>query len=169
MKIKNKGSETLVRHKFDVKYSDESFTVYVYVISDGTFVNFEMLNKRGVDIFEDYPDDYCVEVYNAIIKDSDIVNQLMNLGDLSSLNEKLYPDDSKPHTFQNQQEDVCVAYGRERNESDVDCKIFKDISDFEKFGSGVDYQYLFEDGVWMYRNCNQDTEWKRLTAEDCEE
>jgi hypothetical protein len=28
---------------------------------------------------------------------------------------------------------------------------------------------LFEDGVWMYRNCNQDTEWKRLTAEDCEE
>jgi hypothetical protein len=69
MKIKNKGSETLVRHKFDVKYSDESFTVYVYVVSDGTFVNFEMLNKRGVDIFEDYPHDYCVEVYNAIIKD----------------------------------------------------------------------------------------------------
>ncbi len=69
MKIKNKGSETLVRHKFAVKYSDESFTVYVYVDSKGEFVNFEMLNKRGVDIFEDYPDDYCVEVYNAIIKD----------------------------------------------------------------------------------------------------
>jgi hypothetical protein len=69
MKIKNKGSETLVRHKFDVKYSDESLTVYVYVDSEGNFVNFEMLNKRGVDIFEDYPDDYCVEVYNAIIKD----------------------------------------------------------------------------------------------------
>ena len=101
--------------------------------------------------------------------DISIVNQLMLLGDLSSLREKLYPDDSKPHTFQNQQEDVCVAYGRERNESDVDCKIFKDIGDFEKFGSGVDYQYLFEDSVWMYRNCNQDTEWKRLTAEDCEE
>jgi len=69
MKIKNKGSETLVRHKFAVKYRYESFTVYVYVVSDGTFVNFEMLNKRGVNIFEDYPDDYCVEVYNAIIKD----------------------------------------------------------------------------------------------------
>jgi hypothetical protein len=69
MKIKNKGSETLVRHKFAVKYSDESLTVYVYVDSEGNFVNFEMLNKRGVDIFEDYPDDYCVEVYNAIIKD----------------------------------------------------------------------------------------------------
>jgi len=69
MKIKNKGSETLVRHKFAVKYNYESFTVYVYVDSKGEFVNFEMLNKRGVDIFENDPDDYCVEVYNAIIKD----------------------------------------------------------------------------------------------------
>jgi hypothetical protein len=76
MKIKNKGSETLVRHKFAVKYrndtskySDESLTVYVYVDSEGNFVNFEMLNKRGVNITDDYSDDYCVEVYNAIIKD----------------------------------------------------------------------------------------------------
>lgn len=69
MKIKNKGSERLVRHKFDVKYSDESFIVYVYVDSEDTFVNFEMLDKKGVEVFEDYPDDYCVEIYNAIIKD----------------------------------------------------------------------------------------------------
>ena len=51
MKIKNKGSETLVRHKFAVKNRDDSFTVYVYVDSDGAFVNFEMLNKRGADIY----------------------------------------------------------------------------------------------------------------------
>ena len=69
MKIKNKGCETLVRHKFDVKYRDESFIVYVYVDSDGTFVNFEMLDKKGVEVFEDYPDDYCAEIYNAILKD----------------------------------------------------------------------------------------------------
>ena len=102
---------------------------------------------------------------------ADIVNQLMLLGDLSSLNEKLYPDDSKPHTFQNQQEDVCVAYGRERNESDVDCKIFKDIGDFERFAgnSDAEYQYLFEDGKWTYRNVNKDDKWKELTAEDCDD
>ena len=101
----------------------------------------------------------------------DIVNQLMLLGDLSSLNEKLQPDDSKPHTFQNQQEDVCVAYGRERNESDVDCKIFKDIGDFERFAgnSDAEYQYLFEDGKWTYMNINKDDKWKELTAEDCED
>ena len=102
---------------------------------------------------------------------TDIVNQLMLLGDLSSLREKLYPDDSKPHTFQNQQEDVCVAYGRERNESDVDCKIFKDIGDFERFAgnSDAEYQYLFNSGKWTYRKTNRDGKWKELTAEDCED
>ena len=102
---------------------------------------------------------------------TDIVNQLMLLGDLSSLREKLYPDDSKPHTFQNQQEDVCVAYGRERNESDVDCKIFKDIGDFERFAgnSDAEYQYLFNSGKWTYREINRDDKWKQLTAEDCED
>lgn len=102
---------------------------------------------------------------------ADIVNQLMNLGDLSILREKLYPDDSKPHTFQTQQEDVCVAYGRERSESDVDCKTFINIDEFEKFAIGTDaeYQYLFTDGKWTYRNVNKDAKWKELTAEDCEE
>jgi len=99
---------------------------------------------------------------------ADIVNQLMLLGDLSSLNEKLYPDDSKPHTFQNAQDDVCVAYGRERSESDVDCKTFINIDEFEKFaiGSGADYQYLFKNGKWTYRNTYKGG-WKELTVEDC--
>jgi hypothetical protein len=102
---------------------------------------------------------------------TDIVNQLMLLGDLSSLREKLYPDDSKPHTFQNQQEDVCVAYGRERSESDVGSKIFKDIGDFERFAgnSDAEYQYLFNSGTWTYREINRDGKWKQLTPEDCED
>jgi len=103
--------------------------------------------------------------------DISIVNQLMLLGDLSSLREKLYPDDSKPHTFQNQQEDVCVAYGRERSESDVDCKTFNNIGDFERFAgnSDAEYQYLFNSGTWTYREINRDGKWKQLTAEDCED
>ena len=102
---------------------------------------------------------------------TDIVNQLMLLGDLSSLREKLYPNDSKPHTFQNQQDDVCVAYGRERSESDVGSKIFKDIGDFERFAgnSDAEYQYLFNSGTWTYREINRDGKWKELTAEDCED
>jgi len=68
MKIKNKGSETLVRHKFAGKYRDKSLTVYVYVDSEGNFVNFEILNKMGMHISEDDSDDYYMAVYNAIIK-----------------------------------------------------------------------------------------------------
>ena len=103
--------------------------------------------------------------------DISIVNQLMLLGDLSILREKLYPNDSKPHTFQTQQEDVCVAYGRERSESDVDCKTFINIDEFEKFAIGTDaeYQYLFTNGKWTYRETNRYGKWKELTEEDCED
>lgn len=102
---------------------------------------------------------------------TDIVNQLMLLCHLYSLNEKLYPDDSKPHTFQNAQDDVCVAYGRERSESDVDCTTFINIDEFEKYAVGTDaeYQYLFTNGKWTYREANRGGKWKELTAEDCKE
>lgn len=118
--------------------------------------------------WDSYPE-YVGKILLNRYNDISIVNQLMLLGDLSILREKLYPDDSKPHTFQTQQEDVCVAYGRERSESDVDCKIFKDIGDFERFANNSDaeYQYLFEDGKWTYRNVNK--KWKELTEEDCED
>ena len=98
--------------------------------------------------------------------DISIVNQLMLLGDLSSLREKLYPDDSKPHTFQNQQEDVCVAYGRDRGDTGSDSRTFEDLGEYEHFGSGVDYQYLFEDGKWMYRSTYKGG-WSDLTPEIC--
>lgn len=141
----------------------------------GTRSNIGIINEDGSvtaiychwDGFLSYSGKILLQHYTS----TDIVNQLMLLGDLSSLNEKLYPDDSKPHTFQNQQEDVCVAYGRERNESDVDCKIFKDIGDFERFAgnSDAEYQYLFNSGKWTYREINRDDKWKQLTAEDCED
>ena len=99
---------------------------------------------------------------------TDIVNQLMNLGDLSSLNAKLYPDDSKPHTFQNQQEDVCVAYGRDRGEQNVDSVKYEDLGQYEDMAADTlaEYQYLFEDGKWMYR-CTYKGGWKELTVEVC--
>ena len=117
------------------------------------------------DGFLSYNGKMLLNHYNNV----DIVNGLMNLGDLSSLNEKLYPDDSKPHTFQNAQDDVCVAYGRERSESDVDCKTFINIDEFEKFAIGTDaeYQYLFNSGKWTYRETNRDGKWKELTPEIC--
>ena len=95
-----------------------------------------------------------------------IVNELMDLGDLSQLCEKLYSDNNS-HTFDKPQKGVCVAYGRDRGDTGTDSRTFEDLGEYEHFGSGVDYQYLFEDGKWMYRNVNKTLGWKELTAEVC--
>ena len=94
----------------------------------------------------------------------DIVNGLMNLGDLSILGEKLNPTET--HTFAEPQKGVCVAYGRDRGDTGTDSRTFEDLGEYEHFGSGVDYQYLFEDGKWMYRSTYKGG-WSDLTPEIC--
>ncbi len=47
------------------------------------------------------------------------VEELISLGDLSSLGSVIHPDKTKPHTFTKPQRDVCVFYGRDRGETDV--------------------------------------------------
>ena len=97
----------------------------------------------------------------------DIVQQLMTLGDLSSLGEKLYPNVYKPHTFNNKQDDVCVSYRRDRGETEVNCTIFTDIGEFENMANdtGAEYQYLFKNDRWSFRA--DDGKWQELTAECC--
>ena len=96
---------------------------------------------------------------------SGIVYELMDLGSLSSLNEKLNTD--LPHSFRNPVDGVCVAYGRDRGETGVESRTFDNISEFEEFAgnSAADYQYLFNNGKWQYRNHNGT--WNELTARVC--
>jgi hypothetical protein len=98
----------------------------------------------------------------------------MNLGDLSILSESLYSttginlySDNNHHTFDNPQKGVCVAYGRDRGETGTNSKTFDNISEFEEFAhnSWSDYQYLFNNGKWQYRNHNGT--WNELTARVC--
>ena len=95
-----------------------------------------------------------------------IVYELMDLGDLSSLNKNLYCEDNN-HSFENPAPGVCVAYGRDRGETGVESRVFNNISKFEKFAdrTGADYQYLFNNGKWQYRNHNGT--WNELTARVC--
>ena len=96
--------------------------------------------------------------------DVDWIHMLMDLGDLSSLSEKLYSTDF--HTFDEPEEGVCISYGRDRGDTGSDSRTFEDLGEYEHFGSGVDYQYLFEDGKWMYR-CTYKGGWSDLTPEIC--
>ena len=97
--------------------------------------------------------------------DSERINGLMSLGSLSILAENLYSTDI--HTFNNPQEGVCVAFGRDRGEKNADSKSFTNISEFEKYvnRTTADYQYLFNNGKWQYRNHNGT--WNELTARVC--
>ena len=97
----------------------------------------------------------------------DIVNGLMNLGNLSILAENVNPTDI--HTFDKPQDGVCVAYGRDRGENGQEAIVFEDMGEFEDSTSNswVDYQYLFDNGKWSYRNVNKKNGWKDLTPEVC--
>ena len=98
---------------------------------------------------------------------SDIVNELLKLGNLSNLDKNLYSTDI--HTFDKPEEGVCIAYGRERGEKDQEAIVFEDLGEFEDSASNswADYQYLFEDGKWSYRNVNNTLGWRELTPAVC--
>ena len=112
------------------------------------------------DGYPEYVGKMLLNHYNNV----DIVNGLMNLGDLSILSENVNP--TGPHSFNNPQKGVCVAYGRDRGETGSDSRTFEDLGEYEHFGSGVDYQYLYEDGKWMYRSTYKGG-WSDLTPEIC--
>lgn len=98
---------------------------------------------------------------------ADIVNELLKLGNLSNLDKNLYSTDI--HTFDKPEEGVCIAYGRERGEKDQEAIVFEDLGEFEDSASNswADYQYLFEDGKWSYRNVNNTLGWRELTPAVC--
>ena len=98
--------------------------------------------------------------------DTDIVNKLIDLGDLSSLGEDLY---ATGHTWKSPIEGVCVAYGRDRGEKDVESQRFINEIEYKMNGNGVDYQYLFKNDKWYFRQVYKDnSDFVELTAEDCE-
>ena len=96
---------------------------------------------------------------------SERINGLMSLGNLSILAENLYSTDI--HTFNNPQEGVCVAYGRDRGETGTNSRTFDNISEFEEYvnRTTADYQYLFNNGKWQYRK--HDGKWRELTPQVC--
>jgi hypothetical protein len=95
-----------------------------------------------------------------------IVYELMDLGNLSYLDEKLNTD--LPHSFKKPVKGVCVAYGRDRGEKNVNSKKFISDIEYKMNGNGVDYQYLFNNNKWYYRNVNKTgSTFVELTARVC--
>jgi hypothetical protein len=93
--------------------------------------------------------------YRDVVK----IDALMALGDLSSLGTELgekHPFSRHDAHISNEVYDelygnMCVAYGRDRGESEVGSKIYADVDDYAENALrdlGGEFLYLYEDGFW---------------------
>lgn len=77
------------------------------------------------------------------------VEELISLGDLSSLKSVIHPDKTKPHTFAKPQRGVCVFYGRDRGETDVGPAVIT----LEKLDNDIFIEFIYVytlDNQWKY-------------------
>ena len=78
---------------------------------------------------------------------SEKINELINLGQVSILKENVNPDPKGSHSFDNRQENVVVAYHRDRGES----LVIEEYTNPKEI-IGEQFDYLFIDGVWKVRS-----------------
>lgn len=81
------------------------------------------------------------------------VEKLIALGDIFVLKEKLEPDPSTEHSFDNWQEDVCLAYHRDRGENLRQLNIASCYYNIQsmRHAHWADYVYLWKDSEWLYQ------------------
>ena len=91
--------------------------------------------------FDGYPD-HNGKILTEHYADMDKVNVLMKLGDLSVLGEQI----GGKHDFNKRTRGWCLAYGRDRGESNVSVK----TGDYKELinDQNVDYVYIFDGDYW---------------------
>jgi hypothetical protein len=78
----------------------------------------------------------------------ELVSQLMELGDLSSLGTEI---GEKQDFDLPTNRDWCLAYGRDRNEKGTEAGTFHSLFYAEGTHKAVDYFYVFENGEWSFK------------------
>lgn len=98
--------------------------------------------------FDGYPD-YVGKTLIKHYADRNNAEQLLALGDLSSLGERLAPNADEYHSFDDPIEDVCVAYHRDRGEKLCPAREIR-IEDARK-DYCAEFIYIFcLDNKWRY-------------------
>lgn len=126
---------------------DEYLTIYCH--SDG------YLSYNGAML---------IDHYNTEEK----VDELLKLGDLSCLCQKLNPDPTKPHSFDygERQKDVTVAYGRDRGETNIEARTYS-MEKLDDPQNWTEYVYIFnKDNGWKYFRSGQSEQGLRDIEED---
>jgi len=75
------------------------------------------------------------------------VMELVKYGAMSSIGKEVHPDPQGPHSFGNPQEDVCVFYGRDREDDDCAPGTAESLEEFWQGVRGdvfIEYVYTFD-------------------------
>jgi len=84
--------------------------------------------------------------------DKEKLNELIDLGDISSLGSRIRPNSDEPHSYDSPSEDVVVAYHRDRGEEYIRPREDDSIETFVEKGY-EEYGYVFtKDGNWLVFN-----------------
>jgi hypothetical protein len=97
--------------------------------------------------------------------DSAKTNQLVSLGDLSSLCKEIgeehpfgyYGSDITKEEYSEKYGNMCTFYGRDRKESNTDFRVSHSFNEFleQVENCGAEYYYIMRDGVWYVGSvCN---------------
>lgn len=95
------------------------------------------------------------------------VRALIELGALSRLGEELEPAPGKPHTFDHPQENLTVAYHRDRHEPLDPGRSYSHIDDYVRDAPAfydAEYLYFFENGDWRFITGWGECEWNSVKA-----
>lgn len=104
------------------------------------------------------------------------VEELISLGAISYLAKYVAPvNENSTHSFDDPDDDVTVAYHRDRGEERNSPNTAHSKIAFHRAANKccVDYCYLFENGAWYYINAwkepSDKTEWIELTERICQD
>ncbi len=95
--------------------------------------------------WDGYPDNNGV-LLTRYYKNKRKVKQLISLGNLSSLNQKVFP--RKPHSYSQPLKGITVAYHRDRKEDFNNIRLEQNF--FYDLFQDVNYVYVFDNNKW---NC----------------
>ena len=100
------------------------------------------------------------EILKHYYNDQNLAEQLVKMGDLSSLGHDLgekhsfdwFSDD--PHLYQRYGATSlwCTFYDRDRGETQVEARKFSNLVEYLNKGRDEEYNYLFMDGEWFVRS-----------------
>ncbi len=97
--------------------------------------------------------------------DSAKANNLVALGDLSTLREHIVVPDGVDHSFEKPLPGITVFYGRDRGEEGTDFKVAHTFEEFleQADNCGAEYYYVMENGKWYYGSMHESNPfYKRL-------